>query len=281
MFISPKYDECMKELFRNEIVRKYFISDVLEIPVEKIVSVRLANTFLWKRQKNEKQGILDVVVEMNDDTKINIGLQVKVVKCWDRRQLFYICKLYTADLYIGERYEKLKRCVGISILDFNLTEDEDYHNVYRLRNDKGHVFSDRIEVHTIELRKKLKGNDPLNDWIRFFNAESEGDLDMIKSKNMGIREAIRELREMSLPYRIRMKYEAHQKYIRDQMAREDYVRDEGRMEGRIEGELKGVQALIETCQDLGLSKEETGTRVRQKFTLSETEISQYMELYWK
>ena len=34
MIISPKWDYCMKELFRNEVIRKYFISVVLNIPVE-------------------------------------------------------------------------------------------------------------------------------------------------------------------------------------------------------------------------------------------------------
>ena len=36
MIISPKWDYCMKELFRNPVIRKYFISVVLNIPVEKI-----------------------------------------------------------------------------------------------------------------------------------------------------------------------------------------------------------------------------------------------------
>ena len=44
--ISPKYDYCAKELFRNEVVRNHFLSDVLEIPVEEIRSSRLLNTFL-------------------------------------------------------------------------------------------------------------------------------------------------------------------------------------------------------------------------------------------
>lgn len=31
MIISPKWDYCMKELFRNPVIRKYFISVVLNI----------------------------------------------------------------------------------------------------------------------------------------------------------------------------------------------------------------------------------------------------------
>ena len=51
--ISPKYDFSAKELFSIEMIRKYFISDVLDIPVEQIHSVRLSNTFLWKRYRRQ------------------------------------------------------------------------------------------------------------------------------------------------------------------------------------------------------------------------------------
>ena len=44
--VSLKCDYCFKEWFSNETIRKYFISDVLDIPVENIRSVRLANPFL-------------------------------------------------------------------------------------------------------------------------------------------------------------------------------------------------------------------------------------------
>ena len=92
MIISPKWDYCMKELFRNPVIRKYFISVVLNIPVEMIRSTRLLNTYLWRRYRYQKQGILDVLVELNDDTKINIELQVKAVRNWKdahRRDFFW------------------------------------------------------------------------------------------------------------------------------------------------------------------------------------------------
>ena len=56
--ISPKMDFCAKELFANQTIRKYFISDVTGIRVEDIKSVRLCNPFLRLR-RNQKEGILD------------------------------------------------------------------------------------------------------------------------------------------------------------------------------------------------------------------------------
>lgn len=291
MIISPKYDDFLKRMFRNEVIRKYFISDVLKIPLEDICSIELKNTFLWRRYWKQKMGILDIVLELNGRQKINIELQIKVVKSWDKRQLFYLSRLYTEDLISGGKYERLKKCVGISILDFNLTDRKTYHSVYRLRDEEGYEFSDILELHVIELKKELTGRGEVEDWIRFFNVENEEDLNMIKTKNPGILEAIQELRRMSMNNPIRLIYEAYQKKVRDEMAREDYVREEamtkgmeegrkkgmeegrakGMAEGKIEGKIEGEQLLAELVKrlladkrfdDIKLVSEDERTRQR-------------------
>ena len=230
--ISPKTDFCAKELFSHETIRKHFISDVTGIRLEDIRSVHLSNPYLWKRHRKQKQGILDVLIELNDDAKVNIELQVKFYSYWDRRNLFYLAKMYTEDLRVGENYAKLKKSITISILDFNLTNDPMYHSVYYLKDENGRQFTDLFEIHIIELKKTLSGEDSLDDWIRFFNAQSEEDLDMIQTKNAGINMAIGEVKKMSMSARIRARYEAHMKEIRDQNAREDYVKQQGIEQGR-------------------------------------------------
>ena len=248
----------MKELFRNEIVRKAFLSDILGIPEEEIRTARLLNPFLRKRYKKQKLGILDILLELNDDTRINIEIQLKASSSWDRRQIFYLSKLFTSDLKVGENYSRLKRCIGISILDFNLTDRPEYHSIYFLQDEKGNRFSDVFEIHTIELKKKLMGNEAADDWIRLFNAESEEDLEMIKTEKAGLREAIREVKRMSLSERLRARYEEHMKYIRDKAAREDYVWQQGRAQGRQEEKDKIIAMLIADMQEDG-KKQRAGT----------------------
>lgn len=240
MFIAPKSDVCMKELFRNETILKYFISAILAIPPESILTIRLKNTFLWRKAQKQKQGILDVLAEMNDSTKINVEIQLKHYANWDRRQLFYLAKLYTEELRIGEDYSLLKKCVAVCILDFNLTNRKEYHHVYRLRDKLGYEFSDVLEVHVLELKKKLEETGEVEDWIRFFRANSEEDLNMINTKNPGILEAIREVRTMGLSRRLRLRYEAHLKQVRDERAWKKYEREEARKEGLAEGHAEGL-----------------------------------------
>ena len=243
--ISVRYDFAFKYLFLNEVVRRHFISDALGIPLEEIREVRLANTFLWKRYWRQKQGILDVVVELNDDSKVNIELQIEMLFYWDKRSLFYLSKLFTEGLLSGQKYDKLKRCICISILGFNMDERPEYHKVYRLRDETGYEFSDMLEVLVVELNKSLSGNHRMDDWIRLFNVKTEEEMEMLKTstKNLGILEAIKEVRVMSLRKNLRLIHEARLKEIRDRDAREDYVRREGWNEGRNEGRNEGEDRL--------------------------------------
>ena len=53
-----------------------------------------------------------------------------------------------------------------------------------------------MEIHTLEAQKKRTGNEPVDDRIRIFNAESEEDLESIKTKSAG-----RKADQAAEPYR--------------------------------------------------------------------------------
>lgn len=176
----------------------------------------------------------------------------------------------------GQNYEKLKRCVCISVLGFNLDERPEYHKVYRLRDETGHEFSDMFEIHVIELNKPLNGLDRIDEWIQLFNAKSEEELDMLQSntKSAGILEAIRELKVMRMGKMMKTIYDGYEKQRRDRHARDVYVRNEGIKAGLIQGS-------IQTYQELGLSKEDTLHKIQEKFSLNEKEAEGYLANYWK
>ena len=251
MIISPKYDDMMKELFHNETVLRYFLSDILRVCPDRIWNLRLKTPFLRKRGRKEKQGILDVVAEFGDDTKVNVELQVRIVRNWDKRQLFYLAKMYTEELIKGEDYSRLKRCVGISLLDFNLSDRPKYHTVYRLRDEEGNEFTDALEIHVLELSKPLTGKEKADEWIQFFKVKTEEDLKMIKAKtkNPGILEAIGELRRLSLDSPIKWRYDAYLKRKRDEKAREAYVWEEGEARG------ENYKLVSMVCRKLRKGKE--------------------------
>ena len=254
-----KYDDMFHAVFTHENVRKQFLSDVLEIPLESIRTARLVTPRLWKRHRRQKLGILDIALELGDDTKVNVELQIRMQQQWVKRQLFYLARMYDEDLLMGQNYSRLKKCISIGILDFKLLDSESYHSVYRLRDEQGEELTDLWELHIIELGKGLRG-ERLDDWIRLFQAKSEEELEMLATKNKGLAEAAEVMKRMSLGRTLRYYYEAHLKAVRDRYGEDAYVRDQGRAEGLAEGIAQGTakgiaqgkaEAILQLLEDLG------------------------------
>lgn len=241
---SLKSDYAFRALFAHEGVRKHFISDVTGIPMESILYTRLDNPFLLRYRRRQKQGILDVAVRLHDGTKIDIEMQIRFQKYWAKRNLFYLAKMYTDTLWVGEDYGRLRKCITISILDFVLTQDTGCHSVYTLRDKKGSEFSDLFEVHIIELKKPSADAGAVGEWIQLFNAESREELDMIRTENTGILEAREILRRLILKNPLRQMYEQHLKEVRDRKAEDAYIRDLGREEGET------VKLIEQVCRKM-------------------------------
>lgn len=252
-FLPPKSDVAFKELMRNEIVRRYFISDVLGIPPEEIRETHLENTFLGRCSRRDKEGILDVKLLLNNDCRINIELQIKDIPAWDKRSLFYLSRMYAEGVHSGQDYSLLKKCIVICVLGFSWDTHAEYHKVYFLRDQKGHVYSDQFEIHVIELSKELTG-DRLDDWIRLLRAKSREELDMIRSDNPGIAEAMKEVMTMNLGKRLRALYEEHMRIKRDRIYLRNIAINEGKAIGKSIGMAEGLEQGRAQGESIGALK---------------------------
>ena len=269
--ISPKMDFAFRELMEDDEVRRYFICDVLDMPVEQVSETRLGNSFLRRRHQKMKQGILDVKVFLHDGTRINLEMQLRRQKFWEKRSLFYLAKMYSDVLFMGENFDRLRRCVAVSILDFNLTEDERYHSIYRMRDEAGKDYSDLLELHIIELKKRLSGDSRLDDWIRLFNARTEEDLQMIRTKNAGVQKAKCMVQEMSLTETMREAVEYYRKKKMDRKSEDAYVYDQGKEAGEQKGRQKeiflsvrdGDYSVERGAQKMGISVDEFKKRMNE------------------
>ena len=72
----PTVDFCFKELMQNPKVRKGFIAAILGKAHEMIRRTTLLPTALRKESEEDKLGILDVLVELEDGSKMNMEMQV-------------------------------------------------------------------------------------------------------------------------------------------------------------------------------------------------------------
>lgn len=240
--MSPKVDFAFKELMTDADVRKGFLSAVLNISPKEIQHTVLKNPVLEKEHEDEKQGILDVLVLMNDNTEINIEIQLYNLKTWSERSTFYLAKLLATQPGINRTYSNIRKCIAINILDFkHFKETDRYHTVFHIREDvENFKFTDIMEWHIIELPKEEKddGTD-LYQWISFIKAERREEFRMLAEKNEYLAKAYEKLDVISQDEQKRIAYLSRQKAISDynsvMLERFEDGIAQGRAEGRAEG----------------------------------------------
>ena len=176
--MKPKVDFCFKELMQNDEVRKGFLSACLHLNPKDIKQTSLLPTHLRKKYKEDKQGILDIRILLNNDIQINVEMQLAPFKFWRERSLFYVCKMFVEPLEKGQGYGELGKCIHISILNFELFEEDDafYSRFHLWEDERKRIYSDKLEIHTLELPKLMKHQYPesiLLNGAKFLNAEKK------------------------------------------------------------------------------------------------------------
>lgn len=219
--MKPRVDFAFKEIMMDEKARTGFLAAVLHINPEDIKETQILDTNLRKLHEDDKLGILDMRLLLNNNTEIDTEIQLSELKVWPDRSLFYTSKMFTEQIEKGQKYDVFKKCVNISILGFKLFKNEpDFYSCFHIREDtRGFIYTDKMEFHVIELPKlpkELKENcNSLELWAKFINAEKKEELDMIAKQNVYIQSAYDRLQVISQDKQKRMEYEARQKALFD------------------------------------------------------------------
>ncbi len=276
--MKPKIDFAFKEIMGDSEVRKGFLSAVLKINPEDIKETKIIDTFLRKKHKKDKLGILDVRILMDDGTEIDVEIQLIKFTAWEDRTLFYVSKMITEQIKEGEDYSKIKKCIHIGVLDFVLFKDTgEFYSSFHLMEDNRHtVYSDKIEFHVIELPKlpeELKENSSdLLLWAKFLNAEKKEEFEMLAKKNMYIEKAYDRLQVISMDKKKQLEYTARQKAILDYNQLMKEYTEAGLKKGEEIGLKKGEEIGLKKGEEIGLKKgEEIGLRKGEEIGLKKGE----------
>lgn len=268
--VSAKIDVVFKELFiREKSLLKNFISDVLDIPFENIMEVTLTNPEMPSDYSDGKLVRLDLSVRLrksdNTETLINVELQVNSQSYFKKRTLFYWSKLYTSELHSGESYSNLKRTICINILDFNITDKQNYHTeIIAADKETGEQFTDLMSIHFFELRKvtdSLDVNDRKAMWMQLIKADTEEELNMIKNTNIpAMEQAVQVIFDMSDDTALRERARLREKALHDEASALQGAKEEGLKEGMEKGIETGKNeeraAIVEKMRKSGMTEEQ-------------------------
>ena len=191
-------DYIFKRLFSkkgNEDILKDLLEGILEIPIEKVEVMQEVE--LERIDIKDKIGVLDIKAIINEDTTVDIEMQIADEKNMIERTLFYWSGLYYTGLKRGQDYKLNNKVITINILMYNIFKEEKYHTIATIKEDENNKkITDKLEIHLIELPKflksKEKGNRKLRQWLDFICNKRKGEIEMAVKENEKIAKASQE-----------------------------------------------------------------------------------------
>ena len=133
----------------------------------KVNHVVVKNSEIVKDYSKMKSPRLDLLVEFDDRTMVDLEMQLRQTK--DNlpiRFSYYLARLHGSQELEGKYYGELKETIVLVFFNVNLIDNNRMCNTFTLRNEEGLSFveesQDRMKLRTVEMAK-LDVNKPLKD----------------------------------------------------------------------------------------------------------------------
>lgn len=208
-------------LQKNKKVLKALICALLHFEPDAVRSVEVTNPIELGESMEDKDFVLDIHVSLNDNTNIDLEMQVRKQIDWEERSLSYLCRTFD-QLVEGENYGKANVAIHIGFLDFTPFPDcPEFYAIHKLMNVKNHrIYSDKFILSMVDLTRIDLATDEdksyqIDHWARLFKARTWEELKMIAEKNENLQEASENLYKLNLDDIARQKARAraHYEYV--------------------------------------------------------------------
>jgi predicted transposase/invertase (TIGR01784 family) len=252
--LDPKLDYIFKNIFG---VKKYehllisFLNALLKgnPPIKKLI---LTNTEFPKIFKDDKASRLDVRATCNDDTEIDIEIQIKNTGEIPERACHYVANMVPGTIGANQSY-KAARVIGIWILGENVIDGPDaISEAYMTFQPTAHapyrIMADTMRVIFVELEKfnpkDADAQDLLTAWLSFLKDPLLLDEVFLKIKE--VKDAMDRLKYISSDKEVRVSADLRQKTINDRNSEFTVATEKGiaigEKKGRAEGKVEGALA---------------------------------------
>ncbi len=208
-------DLLFKHLLQDsEPVLRALICSLLHLDSAQINKTEVTNPILLGQEIDEKTVILDVNVLMNDNSYIDLEMQVVDYGDWAERSVFYAARNF-GDLKSGDPYLIVKSSIHIGFLSFSPFKDYDkFYSMNRLMDvEDYHVYTEKLSVGYVNLTRIDLATDidkqyNVDTWAKFFMSTTWEEIRMLAQEYPVIEEAASHLRKLSEEEQFRLQQEA-------------------------------------------------------------------------
>ena len=182
-------------LQKDKQVLKALIAALLHLKKESIHDVAITNPIELGAAISDKDFILDIRVNLNNEQLIDLEMQMSNEYNWSERSISYAARSFD-QLNSGEEYKEVLLVHSIGFLNFTLFEDQpEFFATYELRNKKtGHLYSSKFSIHVLDLTRidlatAEDQNYEIDRWAKLFKAKTWEELRMIAKNNPDLLQA--------------------------------------------------------------------------------------------
>ena len=259
-------------LQENNEALQNLICSVLHLDPSSVVSIEITNPILLGKFIENKTFILDIKALMNNQTVINLEMQIEDQHNWPERSLGYLCRSFD-NLNTGDEYRTVKPAIHIGFLDFHLFKDApEFHAVYKLLNTKNmHSYTDKFSLHVIDLRHIELATEEdkayqTDVWAAFFKAKTWEEMRMLAEKKPGLQSSVETLYQLNSDEQIR---ETLDRFVRAQRREQGYLDTISEQQDTISEQ----QDTISEQQERLSVQEDTISEQQEKLSTQENTIS--------
>ena len=260
-------------LQKNNHVLKGLICALLHLKPEEVTSVTILNPIVLGEYIDNKDFILDIRCLLNDNTIINLEMQVVNQHNWPERSLSYLCRSYD-NLKSGEDYIHVKTAIQIGILDFTLFPNApEFYATYMMANIKNHqIYSSKLRLSVLDLTHIDLATEEdrlfhIDYWASLFKATTWEEIKMLAQKDSMIKEASDTILQLSQDEQIRLRCEARADYLYWQKIEEEYKKEleenKKELEKNYQKVLREKQQLADDIQKLENDNREKNLLIAQ------------------
>lgn len=272
---------------RNTKILRGLLCSLLNLSDDEIVDIYLENPIEPGEKVDDKTVILDLLITLNYNRKINIEMQLLNRNDWPERSLIYLCRSFN-NLTSGQDYIDVMPTIHIGILDFTLfPEYPEFYARYAMKNIKNdNIYSDKLLLNVLDLNQTHLATEEdiqsgLAYWARLFKTETWEDLQMLASEYRDFEDIPDTMQKALEDKKIRLQCEARERYERDRTSLYNCGKRDGISEGIDIGKSEGIEKAIYMMKKAGISKEFVKEQLIEQYEISETVADEKLDLYWK
>lgn len=135
----------------NNKVLRGLICSLLHLSNDEIISAEITNPIILGESIENKEFCLDISVLLNNNTIINLEMQVANMLNWPNRSILYLCRSFDNPKR-GQNYQETMPAIHIGFLDYTLFKEyPEFYATHKLINVKNHhIYSDNFILSMVD-----------------------------------------------------------------------------------------------------------------------------------